>query len=121
MVRSGIFTLEEVFGNISKEKYATVRMGSQRYKLFKEKGVKCVRCGIKGIYFARERQLRTRSKCVRPHFNLYAIKNGKEILMTKDHIIPKSKGGENHQDNYQPMCAPCNQKKGDSVESNQKL
>lgn len=31
----------------------------------------------------------------RPHFNLYAInpENGTYVLMTKDHIIPVSKGG----------------------------
>jgi 5-methylcytosine-specific restriction endonuclease McrA len=50
------------------------------------------------------------------HFNLYAIDdNGDEILMTKDHIIPKSKGGRNHLSNYQPMCCVCNQKKDNKI------
>ena len=32
--------------------------------------------------------------------------------LTVDHIIPKSKGGPDELDNYQPMCARCNHKKG---------
>ena len=47
------------------------------------------------------------------HFNLYGInKNYEEILFTKDHIIPKSKGGDNKISNYQTMCYNCNYKKG---------
>lgn len=37
--------------------------------------------------------------------------NGKEVLMTKDHIIPKSKGGANDISNYQTMCKRCNEAK----------
>jgi 5-methylcytosine-specific restriction endonuclease McrA len=29
-----------------------------------------------------------------------------------DHIRPVSRGGGNHRDNLQPMCAPCNMAKG---------
>ena len=35
--------------------------------------------------------------------------------MTKDHIHPRSKGGANALDNYDPMCSPCNGKKADKV------
>lgn len=37
--------------------------------------------------------------------------NGKEVLMTKDHVIPKSKGGANDISNYQTMCKRCNEAK----------
>lgn len=37
--------------------------------------------------------------------------------MTKDHIIPKSKGGKDELNNYQTMCVICNVKKGNKIES----
>ena len=40
--------------------------------------------------------------------------NGEEVLMTKDHIIPKSLGGKNTIYNLQPMCQFCNSRKGSS-------
>lgn len=50
------------------------------------------------------------------NFNLYAVDNsGREILMTRDHIIPVSKGGENTMWNIQMMCAPCNEAKSDTM------
>lgn len=35
--------------------------------------------------------------------------------VTVDHIIPKSKGGDNHIDNYQPAHARCNSIKGNTL------
>ncbi len=84
---------------------------SQRYALF-AKSVTCATCGLKGTHFAAERMASSESY----HFNLYAVnENGDEILMTKDHIVPKSKGGSNTLDNYQTMCYVCNQEKDDKV------
>jgi len=89
-----------------------INMASQRYKVFKDKGVKCVCCGREGVLFIKERTPGTEKY----HFNLYAIDDsGDLILMTKDHIIPRAKGGKNRLDNYQPMCQPCNVEKGAKI------
>jgi hypothetical protein len=90
----------------------TVPMGSHRYQLFAEKGTKCVECGIEGEYFALESCKKGNQD--KFHFNLYGIdKRGKEIMLTKDHIIARSNGGDNKLSNYQPMCISCNKKKAD--------
>lgn len=92
-----------------------VRMSSVRYRVFKTSGTKCVKCGIEGKYFALEKDRYSKSERSY-HFNLYAVdKGGKEILMTKDHIIPKSKGGTDHISNLQTMCANCNNAKGNKL------
>ncbi len=122
MIRIGIFSLDEVLpfvvykgkkGLKPKKKYRghKIKMGSRRYRVFATKGIRCVHCGIKGQYFALERHKESRNY----HFNLYALKDGKEEMMTIDHIIPKSKGGGNDQKNLQPMCCGCNRKKGDKI------
>lgn len=87
-----------------------VHKGSQRYHLFKKKGLTCTHCG------------RTANKCFleishgqgnMAHFNFYEVLEGfKDRLFTKDHIIPKALGGKNVLNNYQTMCMCCNGKKG---------
>lgn len=90
-----------------------IRSDSQRYAVFK-KSVKCCHCGIEGTFFAAEK-----SKACNPqhyHLNLYGLNaDGEEVLFTKDHILPKSKGGENVIKNYQTMCTVCNGKKGNNI------
>lgn len=84
-----------------------VHKDSWRYRTFYQKGLKCACCGREGRYF----KLKVDSNNVeRGHFNLFA-KDG--TLMTKDHIIPKSKGGPDCMDNFQTMCERCNRKKAD--------
>lgn len=84
-----------------------IKISSARIHAFYTHGIFCAHCGIKGSFFVKER---IKSNPNDPyHLNLYAIDNdGEEVLMTKDHIIPVSKGGRNHISNYQPMCFPCN-------------
>jgi 5-methylcytosine-specific restriction endonuclease McrA len=91
-----------------------VPMGSHRYQLYAEKGTKCVNCPTTGTYFALERGATDYKG--KFHFNLYGRdKNGREVMITKDHIIPRSKGGKNKLENYQPMCAVCNRRKADKM------
>ncbi len=89
-------------------------MGSHRYQLFAAKGISCTKCGIKGLYFAIERGLKDNPN--KFHLNLYGKdENGNEVMITKDHILPRSKGGENRLSNYQPLCYKCNQEKADKI------
>lgn len=85
----------------------SINMASDRYKVFRLNKT-CVCCGIEGTIIAMEKD----EKDISYHFNMYGIDSkGKEILFTKDHIIPKSKGGKNNISNYQTMCVVCNGKK----------
>ncbi len=95
-----------------------VKMFSLRLRTFALHGTCCVTCGICGEFFALEKHLSTShyEDKQRYHFNLYARnKEGEEVLLTKDHILPKSKGGADSLDNMQPMCIICNNKKGDNL------
>lgn len=140
-VRDGIFTPEEVFKFVIDIPRGTrttgdtkalhkarvtrrwnghpVKMDSHRYIVFKTKGCVCVTCGIVGTYFAlecRKSDLKRKKTNSDPtyHFNLYGIDAaGNEVMLTKDHIVPVAKGGENVIDNYQPMCIHCNRLKAD--------
>ncbi len=86
-----------------------IKPNSERYILFKEKGTGCVKCGVEGKYFYKERAWQEEYY----HLNLYAVNSkNEEILMTKDHVIPQSLGGKNQQSNYVPMCSICNHAKG---------
>lgn len=91
-----------------------MKMGSDRYYTFK-KSLCCVHCGIVGSFMAKERHVKHDGTPLSEsyHFNLYGIdKEGNDILMTKDHIKAKSRGGKNSIRNYVTMCAPCNEEKG---------
>ena len=82
---------------------------SQRFQTFFTKGLKCACCGIEGKYFGKEKDF----NAARYHLNLYALdESGNEVLMTKDHIVPRSKGGASELYNYQTMCVKCNIAKG---------
>jgi len=88
-----------------------VKMNSRNLQVFKTKGIICNGCGLKGRYFALEIQF---SDWPKPYYtlNMYGKKN---ILFTKDHIIPKSVGGSDGLDNLNTMCINCNLKKSDNM------
>jgi len=85
----------------------TVRMNSHRYHCF-ARDPKCAACGIVGTKMMLERH----TTDTQPHFNFYAEENSHLVLMTKDHIIPVTKGGEDRMENYQTLCSVCNGLKG---------
>ncbi|AFU88147.1 HNH endonuclease [Caulobacter phage CcrColossus] len=127
--RKGLYSIEEVHAHIGPEPREfdgdMVPMASQRYVLF-ARAHACVRCGLVGAFYAKERSARYVKSTgeYRPttnswHFNLYALTDGpspRAVLMTKDHIVPRARGGADVDENYQPMCSPCNTRKGHRIE-----
>jgi len=89
-----------------------INVASLRYRTFVTKGTKCVGCGCEGTVWAIERHVGSNGKNYdKWHVNLYAKTDKGEVLMTKDHIIPRSKGGLDQLENLQPMCSVCNHAK----------
>jgi hypothetical protein len=89
-----------------------IKVTSDRLVTFKSSLV-CATCGIEGEYFVKEKGWGQKVY----HFNLYAVVDGEEVLMTKDHIVPRSKGGKNNPSNYQTMCRDCNAEKKDDIKN----
>ena len=93
---------------------ANVSRYSDRYDVFR-KSLTCTKCGLKGTYFRIDIHKKDIDRQLY-HFNLYGVnEEGQEILITKDHIIPKAKGGKDFFTNYQTMCVCCNKAKGDKI------
>lgn len=80
-----------------------------RFVVFHKKGTSCVRCGLKATFFKKAKNNGTTI------LNLYALRGTREVMMTRDHIIPASRGGTKELKNMQPMCEDCNTKKGDFI------
>lgn len=87
-----------------------VKMSSDRLLVFTQ-NISCVECWRTWTHFILESHLENDI----PHFNLYSDDG---ILMTKDHIIPVSKGWPNTISNYQTMCKICNERKSNYYEPN---
>lgn len=116
--RYGILPVEEVVKALrAREKFfyfqdMKVPITSTRILTY-SKGTTCVSCGKEGAYFAVEEYI-PKDKGLKKiaHFNLYTETG---LLMTSDHILPKSLGGSDSDlNNRQCMCAPCNNKKGNT-------
>lgn len=115
MNRLATFDALYVFPLIEKAKVKTIKnienvcVGSKRLLHFKRLPV-CVKCGCEGTIFHVEENeygKRTLSFC--------ALKGDREVIMTLDHIIPKSRGGMGDRFNLQTMCFDCNLEKGDKI------
>jgi len=78
-------------------------IGHRRLEVFRQKGFKCIFCGIEATHLGL-----TIDRNGGKHWDVYS--NG--LLMNVDHIIPVSKGGSSHIDNLQPSCSTCNTLKG---------
>lgn len=82
----------------------------RRLKVFYNKGVVCVNCGLEATQLAVGKE-----KNGNLHVDVYT---DDFYPLTVDHIIPKSKGGSDELVNLDPMCARCNFAKGDKLDWN---
>ena len=121
-IRAGVLPVDFVLQNVGRKEIEGIpyKMGnafsSWRIRCYAAKGVKCVHCGISGDFFAIEKNAYQDTD--KFHLNLYHVsQKGNQVLMTVDHIFPKSKGGGNKMSNLQPLCSTCNAKKSDKIES----
>lgn len=99
-----------------------IDMTALNYRVFSQR-TECVTCGLKGQWLVKERSTRKNRETgewesisgQRWHFNLYGLRerDGAMVMLTKDHICPRSKGGTDELYNLQTMCQPCNQRKAD--------
>ena len=83
---------------------------------FRYKGVGCINCDRVGEYFVKE--IKHDDTCC---LMLYSSKrypsnnpNNRLVEMTKDHIIPRSKNGNETLRNFRTMCLVCNGKRGNT-------
>lgn len=88
---------------------AKVKVEGLRLKSF-TRNEPCVSCNRQGVQFRIATSRYSRKKDW--YLTLWS-EDG--IQMTKDHIVPSSKGGANHLGNIQTMCTKCNSKKGSTV------
>lgn len=116
-----------------------IRTNSLRLQTFR-RSLKCVTCHRVGVIFLLQTHIINASKTLNclidncnmcfkhlgnrkpigeiepPHFNMFHLgPNGVKTLMTRDHIIPRSKGGPDTLDNSQTMCRICNGAKSDQM------
>ncbi|QGT54442.1 hypothetical protein b3_0199 [Synechococcus phage B3] len=109
MARPKCFTYkltEEIPVSSLQTKFANHR----RLGVFAQKGCVCVSCGRVGT-----RLIKGIDSKGGVHWDLYT---DDLFPITVDHIVPRSLGGLDDMSNYQPMCSPCNGKKGNGLPGN---
>jgi 5-methylcytosine-specific restriction endonuclease McrA len=84
---------------------------NRKFRVFFNKGIVCATCGIIGNVVIKYKDINNAN-----HLDLYHFGTKGKVLMTVDHIIPKSKGGNNKLKNLQCMCSKCNEQKADKME-----
>lgn len=83
-----------------------------RFNIFKRDGFKCNCCSRVASFVKVEQKSQSSV-----FLTLCALgKRKKHIQFTIDHVIPKSLGGSNSQENRQTMCEDCNTGKGNYIE-----
>lgn len=87
----------------------------RRLRVFASKGLECSNpdCNHVGT-----RLILGKDKGGGLHWDIYT---DDLVLMNIDHILPKKQGGSDYIKNLQPMCMPCNSKKGHQIVDNSEI
>lgn len=96
------------------DKHITVHVTSARMRLI-GRTQECAACKVKGDHFWAEANSKfPNGKPCGWHLNLYAFNyHGDPVMMTLDHIRPRTKGGTKASNNIQLLCNRCNSIKQD--------
>ena len=87
-----------------------IPVSSSKMKLMKKTQI-CACCGLQGTFF--DLEIRGNNN---PHLNLYGVgPRNSHVMLTVDHIVPRSKGGTRDMSNVQLLCARCNNQKGNKI------
>ena len=119
-------TLDEGFRmlNVAREKRnidgakVSAPSGIALWQAYRSHGhaIKCWACDAVADRFVVKHH---RNDCNKPPVvELYGKSEGKLVMMTQDHIIPKSLGGINVIANLRPACEPCNNSRKSKMDDN---
>ena len=109
-------------------KYNKSSLDGVSFKYFPEKvknfmnSCTCLACGIQGTEVRIEKQPIPHAIYGKPHLNVYAVTkdelgNPYEMMMTVDHDVLRSKGGEDKATNFNTLCRRCNSLRGSKYDS----
>lgn len=122
LIYYGETSLEEGFDILAKEprdrllrgRTVSSCSGIELFKSLRGQPIKCYKCGCTADRWIADKHSNDRQGP--PVLNLYATaKKGELVLMTRDHIIPKSVGGVDRIENLRPACAVCNEGRGNKL------
>lgn len=84
------------------------------FQSLKQNDITCYQCGLLADRWILERGVNEPPG--KPIMNLYGQNsNGHFVMMTRDHIIPKSLGGVDLVQNLRPACDTCNANRGNAL------